>query len=113
MVSGISTSQIESNSVNVFWEPEKSQCIRKKYLVEYQLTNLDQCNDQTGDTLLPAGTVATPNKYLEGLEPYSTYKIYVRTVLSDTYSGQSSSRTFVTGSTGDMYFNFQVYTKNF
>ena len=104
-VSGISTSQPEPNLIIVSWVPEGSQCINKKYVFEYQLINLDQCNGQTDDTELQAVTVTTPRINLQELEPYSTYIFHVKTMLNDTYFGSSSSTTFVTANTGKMPFN--------
>ena len=103
MVSGISTALPEPNSINVAWEPENSQCIRKRYVVEYQLTNLDQCNDQTDDTFVQAGQVTTPEIRLQGLEPFSTYTIRVTALLNDNNYGSRLSATFKTGQTGKIY----------
>ena len=100
MVSGISISQQEPTSVTVYWEPDKNLCIRKQYVVHYQLTDLDQCNDQTGDIERPAGTVTTPIIRLQELQPFSTYTIHVKTVFNDTNYGERSSATFLTGQTG-------------
>ena len=105
MVSGISTAQQEPNSVNVYWVPENSQCIRKRYLVEYQLTNFDQCNGQADHTVVPAGSVTPTTIHLQGLQPYSTYTVHVRTVLNDSTIGPSSTGTFVTGQAGKISFH--------
>ena len=109
MVSGISISQREPTSVTVYWEPDKNLCIRKQYVVHYQLTNLDQCNDQTNNTERPAGTVTTPEIRLQRLQPYSTYTIHVGTEFNDTNYRYRASATFVTGQTGKIsfiYLNF-------
>ena len=87
------------------WEPERSPCIQKEYLVEYELSNFDQCDTQTAGSFKKAGTVVESEFSIEGLEYYSTYVFYVTTVHNGTHKGERSvGITVSTGETGIVLF---------
>ncbi len=83
----------------VDWEPEQSPCIQKEYLVEYEQTNLDQCDTTSAGNIISVGRVKSTNFTIEGLGYYSTYTFYVSSILNGTYNGTRSLG--VTVSTGE------------
>ena len=61
------------------WQPPSSRCQPITYRVEYQLINIDQCRVEEGSRRVTAGVTSSENTNYEltGLEPYSTYDLFV------------------------------------
>ncbi len=70
------------NEIQVSWPASTGNatnpCTAIAYYVTYELLNFDQCNLQDNPVTMNAGQVETTTATISGLEPYSSYKVYVR-----------------------------------
>ena len=66
-------------------EPDKSDdCAVSVYTIRYRLTNLDQCEEQSGPAMSTETTLT--EIYIIGLEGHSTYEISVRAEVGNVFS---------------------------
>ena len=63
-------------SLHVTWVAPTTACAADNYIIEYQITNLDQC-DPTPGTKIRFGEFTDTTITLTGLHAYSTYTVFV------------------------------------
>ncbi|XP_033636809.1 receptor-type tyrosine-protein phosphatase F-like [Asterias rubens] len=98
---GVRNLSVEPGSQGILvasWEDRgvghtNNPCLASNYLVTYELINLDQCGegDQSDGSLSTTDTTIT----VEGLHPYSTYKISV-TSRNEAGDGPTKSKSAIT-----------------
>ena len=87
---------ISPTSLSVTWD---SLISTANFIVEYQLTRLDQCSDGSGNPItLPTGTNKFAN--VSGLEPFSDYSIKVTSSEKLTCESTEVSTSITTDETG-------------
>ncbi|XP_071800019.1 protein sidekick-2-like [Asterias amurensis] len=98
---GVKNLSVEPDSQGILvasWEDrgvghKNKPCLASSYYVTYELINLDQCGegDQSGGSLNTTDTITT----VEGLHPYSTYRINV-TSRNEAGDGPTKSKSAIT-----------------
>ena len=94
----IQTVQSQSDRLDASWVVPIGPCLPDDYTVQYQLTNLEQC-DKSGGNKRTFQTITATSVIITGLEAFSTYDVLV---LANNDAGHSeigsSGRTDSKGS---------------
>ncbi len=77
-VTELTVSRVPSkpDSLSVSWDAPTTPCTADDYIIEYQLNNLERCNDTDGQRTAFTTTTDTLVT-ITGLEAYSTYRVFV------------------------------------
>ena len=86
----IQTVLSQSDSLDVSWVVPIGPCLPDDYTVQYQLTNLEQC-DKSGGNKTTFGTITGTSVMITGLEAFSTYDVFVLANNDAGYSEIGSS----------------------
>ncbi|XP_033636799.1 tyrosine-protein kinase receptor Tie-1-like [Asterias rubens] len=70
-----------ANEIQVSWQASTGSavnpCTASSYNVTYELLNFDQCDPKGSPVTVNVGQVDTTTATISGLEPYSSYRVYV------------------------------------
>ena len=71
-----SSDQSNPDSLQVAWVAPTTACAADNYIIEYQITNLDQC-DPTPGTKIMFGEFTDTAITITGMHAFSTYMVFV------------------------------------
>ncbi|XP_072048352.1 receptor-type tyrosine-protein phosphatase kappa-like [Amphiura filiformis] len=80
-----------ADSLHVSWDAPHPPCA-VEYKIEYQLVNSDQCDD-TGGSKITFQTITGTAITINGLQAYSTYRVFVSAINSKGSSDNSNTGT--------------------
>ena len=80
-MTNLATEDVDANSWTLSWSyGNGSLCPPDVYFVEYELILKDQCETIAAPEKIAFGRFTEMHVTITGLEPYSTYKVYVHPV---------------------------------
>ena len=101
-VRNLTTENISSHSWTVSWNPQMTNnCPTEDYLVEYEAVNLGYCNAKRSNRSY--ATVTNTSITIDGLWPYSTYRVSVYS-RNDIGNGSKVSIEGVTEESGKCFY---------
>ena len=100
-VRNIATNASRPDSIYVSWDLQnESPCPTDTHIVEYSLTNRDQCDPIVNPEVIKLGNVTGTDVSITGLHPHSAYNVSVYSS-NDKGRGGLSSITNVTSELGE------------
>ena len=100
-VKNIATDEVNSDTLTISWHLQnESPCPTNTHIVEYSLTNRDQCDPIVDPEVILYDNVSGTEVSITGLNPHSTYDVFVYSS-NDKGRGNVSSITNVTSESGE------------
>ena len=93
----VSPDHSNPNSLQVTWAAPTTSCTADKYIIGYQLTNMDQCDTTVGPKT-KFGEYTDPATNITGLQAYSTYTVFVSS--KNSAGSTESNKTATTAQAG-------------